>query len=367
MSENSVNPNPLGLGEEKIVARIFFCNDILDDSVCHEIGSRFFHALLRAFPDHPPLFHALDSSWPDVEIEEIVDKEAPEKNEALRRLSAYLRTEWPRREYNSIWLKDTSIHVEMRPPPRGGSYAYPKKGVFGSGFRAGRLRRYYPTVSTIDLCIPISQLRIVEWERLMRFLRECFLLLEGSYGFISPQKILPSGNGRLELGIPGIFWVNLFGPDYVAMIGRDRFLDLENVECDTLEDGSVWLKVTEDWREQQTRTGRKKAAFLKRKLGSKWFRSSLIENRWFPRLRNLRIVDPSEAVDIAFGRKSVRDKFGYPPKMRDFLSVSQDDDGVYALWVDEFAGPYLGEEIFWTLGDQFSQIPGKGFPGYGVV
>jgi hypothetical protein len=58
---------------------------------------------------------------------------------------------------------------------------------------------------------------------------------------VTGGNVVSTGGLRLEASLPGIYWVNFFGPVYVNFIGRDRFLTVPAYHREELPDGGFLL------------------------------------------------------------------------------------------------------------------------------
>lgn len=85
-----------------------------------------------------------------------------------------------------------------------------------------------------------------------------------NWGEIMGMEVPPWNPTGLQ-SLPGICWINVFGPEYVRFIGEDV---LASLPAQALHDGSgIWLQPTERPEEMLTHSGRALAAEIKNRIG----------------------------------------------------------------------------------------------------
>ena len=75
------------------------------------------------------------------------------------------------------------------------------------------------------------------------------------------------GGANLKIALPGIYWVNLFGPKYVGWLGQERFLSLEGYANEQLSDGGWLVYGRDDLFQFETRSARQREKKLMKNLG----------------------------------------------------------------------------------------------------
>jgi len=99
-------------------------------------------------------------------------------------------------------------------------------------------------------------------ETVRQFFIDLFLETHGDYGFLTPEEdhktknyvSQPTRTGtsyffegdKLEEGLPGIYWGNIFGKIYVDWFGRDKMLTVPCHYREELPDGSFYIQAEED-------------------------------------------------------------------------------------------------------------------------
>lgn len=86
----------------------------------------------------------------------------------------------------------------------------------------------------------------------------------GEFGEIEVPPWNPSGLQSL----PGICWINVFGPEYVSYLGKELLASLPAYRADFLSnDRGFWLQPTERPEDILTKSGRALADIIKTKIG----------------------------------------------------------------------------------------------------
>ncbi|MCE5228831.1 hypothetical protein LLG95_04445 [bacterium] len=107
-------------------------------------------------------------------------------------------------------------------------------------------------------------------------------LIEPSYGYFESQS--DSRSWEMTRHLMGASIITLFGPDYIEIMGREKFdrMDCEKVE---LEDGGMILIATRDTAKYVT-GWRTPCNRIEKSIGREWFRPRS-DRWWYPELRNL--------------------------------------------------------------------------------
>jgi len=81
----------------------------------------------------------------------------------------------------------------------------------------------------------------------------------------------PFGGANLARGLPGIYWLNFFGPFYVEWFGEDRFRSLSNVSKDQLRDGGWLIMARDEPLDYTSKEARRKEVTIMEHLGREAF------------------------------------------------------------------------------------------------
>lgn len=88
-----------------------------------------------------------------------------------------------------------------------------------------------------------------------------------NWGEINGREVAPWNPSGLQ-SLPGICWINVFGPEYVHFIGEGVLASLPAYQARTVDNGrGFWLQPTERPEEMLTEEGRELAAEIKRLIG----------------------------------------------------------------------------------------------------
>jgi hypothetical protein len=114
----------------------------------------------------------------------------------------------------------------------------------------------------ISFWINGSILRMKPIEFIRRFLIDICAISDSDFGYVGMEddvdrKNLLRGHDKMgdfqqfvgnnpEYGIPGIYWINIFGKTYVDWFGRDKFLGLECYYKEELESGGFLIQCSEN-------------------------------------------------------------------------------------------------------------------------
>ena len=117
-------------------------------------------------------------------------------------------------------------------------------------------------LTKIDFWIDTKVLKVTSPEYLRQFFIDLFLVAEGDYGFMTLEADNKNKNylitrerlgqrmryvGRdLEKCLPGVYWINIFGREYVDWFGRERLASVPCFRREELKDGSVLVQSAED-------------------------------------------------------------------------------------------------------------------------
>lgn len=77
------------------------------------------------------------------------------------------------------------------------------------------------------------------------------------------------GHSRLDLYLPGIFWLNFFSKKYVNFIGEDKFNSIEQKE--RLNNGSYMIYLNHNPKEWNTNKSREIELSIKNIIGDIFF------------------------------------------------------------------------------------------------
>jgi hypothetical protein len=105
-------------------------------------------------------------------------------------------------------------------------------------------------------------LKIKSSEYLRRFFIDLYLVSEGDWGFLRTEQdhqnknylVTEAKSGttarfvgtNLEHCLPGVYWANIFGRDYVKWFGEEKFADLPCYCKEKLADGSYYVQSSDD-------------------------------------------------------------------------------------------------------------------------
>jgi len=289
---------------DNIALCLYFCKDIMSRST----GRQVVKVILDSFHWEDWALRTDDGWWKGKDMEEYAgDPELQKTIPPLRevKIDEFIDLEWEREDEDIqvevFRTRDQSIEVDIASPELGGSKLEKVKIALLWNFG---ITEYTFTFGRIWIEFPAAMIT----EKRMNALIECAVRLveptEASYGYIAHRY--EERPWCIDKSLHDVFWVTLFGPDYVEMIGREKFEGLPCHEKRSLPDGSILLILTPKYEDYVKPEGKKLKKEIKKLLGKKWFRRQLLKPAWYPRLRNLVIPPEYEAKDRrkqALGKK----------------------------------------------------------------
>lgn len=118
---------------------------------------------------------------------------------------------------------------------------------------------------------------------LVDFTETLFEVSQGDYGFLALEDDYESKNllrtqrstmfvgTDPERGIPGIYWVNLFGPSYVKWLREERLVSIPSIQLRHLDNGGILFRAYENPSDYSNEIGVQCVIETKKRLGSDRF------------------------------------------------------------------------------------------------
>ncbi len=282
---------------DNITLCLYFCKDIMSRST----GRQIVKAILDSFHWEDWILTTDDGFWKGKDMDEYgadpeLQKTVPEEREV--KLDEFIDLEWEREDEDiqveGFETRDKCIDVSITSPELGGSRLIKVKIDLLSNFG---ISKYIFHCGHIWIEFPASKIT----EKRMNALIECAVKLveptEASYGYIAHRYEERPGGACIHEKLADVYWVTLFGPEYVEMIGREKFEGLPCHEKRLLPDGSILLILTPKYQDYVKAEGKKLKKEIKKVLGKKWFRRQWLKPAWYSRPRNLVIPPEYEAKD----------------------------------------------------------------------